>query len=123
LPLAVGDRSSSLVYRGTWRQNASGPATDDSITTSTQTGAYVRYRFTGLGVAVVAPTSATRGKANIYIDGVYRATIDLVSSTTQHRRVVYARSFGSSGTHTIELRVLGTSGRPMVSLDAFVVLQ
>ena len=122
LPSAVSDRSASLVYRGTWRRNVSSPATGGSITTSTQAGASVRYRFTGLGVAVVAPTSATRGQARIYIDGVHRATIDLRTSTTQHRRVVYARSFGSSGTHTIELRVVGTSGRPMASLDAFVVL-
>jgi subtilisin family serine protease len=122
-PSAVGDRSSSLVYHGTWRQNVSSPATGGSITTSTQAGASVRYRFTGLGVAVVAPTSATRGQARIYVDGVYRATIDLRSSTTQHRRVVYARSFGSTGTHSIEVRVVGTSGRPMVSLDAFVVLR
>jgi len=123
VPTSVGDRSSSLVYYGSWRQNVSSPATDGSITTSTQRGASVRYRFTGLGVAIVAPRSATRGKASIYIDGVLRTTIDLYASTTQHRRVVYARSFGTSGTHTIELRVLGTSGRPMVSLDAFVILR
>jgi hypothetical protein len=54
---------------------------------------------------------------------VFRTTVDLRTSSTQHRRVVYARTFGSSGTHTIEWRVLGTSGRPMVSLDAFVVLR
>jgi hypothetical protein len=123
LPTAVNDRSSGLVYHGTWCQMVSSPATSGSITTSTQRGAFVRYRFTGLGVAIVAPRSATRGKASVYIDGVYRTTIDLWASTTQHRRVVYARSFGTSGTHTIEWRVLGTSGRPMVSLDAFVVLR
>jgi subtilisin len=123
LPTAVNDRSSGLVYHGTWRQTASWLATSGSITTSTQRGAFVRYRFTGLGVAIVAPTSATRGKASVYIDGVYRTTIDLLASTRQDRRVVYARSFGSSGTHTIEWRVLGTSGRPTVSIDAFVVLR
>jgi subtilisin len=122
-PSVVGDRSSSLLYHGTWRQNVSTPATGGSITTSTRAGSSVSYRFTGLGVAVVAPTSATRGHVKIYVDGVYRATIDLRSSTTEHRRVVYARSFGSSGTHTVALHVVGTSGRPMVSLDAFVVLR
>jgi subtilisin len=122
LPSSVSDRSTSLAYRGTWRQNISSPATNGSITTSSTTGATIRYRFTGLGVAVVAPTSSTRGQARVYIDGVYRATIDLRTSTLQHRRVVYARAFSTSGTHTIELRVLGTAGRPMVSLDAFVVL-
>ncbi len=122
-PTAVGDRSSGVTYHGAWRQIVSTPATGGSITSSTSRGASVRYRFTGVGIAIVAPTSAIRGKASVYIDGVFRTTVDLRTSSTQHRRVVYARTFGSSGTHTIEWRVLGTSGRPMVSLDAFVVLR
>jgi hypothetical protein len=74
-------------------------------------------------VAVVAPTTATRGKARIYIDGVLRTTIDLRTTTTKHRRVVYALDFGVSGTHTIEVYVLGTAGRPTVSIDALVILR
>ena len=81
------------------------------------------HQFTGRGVAIVAPTSPTRGKAAVYVDGTYRGTIDLRSSTTRSRRVVYAISYGSSGTHTIVWRVLGTSGRPLVSLDALVILR
>jgi hypothetical protein len=72
---------------------------------------------------VVAPTSSLRGKATIYIDGVYKVTIDLRSSSYVYRRIVYVGNWSSVGTHTIELRVAGTSGRPTVSLDGFVVLQ
>ena len=122
-PSAVGDRSSGVTYRGTWKQMTSSPATSGSITTTTRAGASVTYRFTGTGIGLVAPTSATRGKVKVYIDGVYRATVDLRTSTTQHRRVVYARSFATSGTHTIQVVALGTTGRPMVSIDAFVVLR
>ena len=122
-PSAISDRSTSLSYRLTWRRDLRSLATNGTITTSSTTGASVRYRFTGRGVAVVAPTSSTRGKARIYIDGVYRATIDLRTASVLHRRVVYATSFGGSATHTIELRVVGTAGRPTVSLDAFVILQ
>jgi subtilisin family serine protease len=120
---SVGDRSSSLTYHGTWRRITNGYAIGDTLTTSTSRGATVTHRFTGRGVALVAPTSWTRGKASIYIDGVYRKTIDLRTTTLHHRRVVYAFDFGVSGTHTIQLRVLGTSGRPMVSLDAVVILR
>ena len=45
------------------------------------------------------------------------------SSASVARKVVFARNWTSSGTHTIELRVAGTSGRPSVSLDGFVVLR
>jgi hypothetical protein len=120
---AVGDRSTLLTYRGTWKRNTSGAAIGDTLTTSTSRGASVTHRFTGRGVALVAPTSSIRGKASIYIDGVYRTTIDLRTSTLHHRRVVYAVDFGLSGTHTIQLRNLGTTGRRMVSLDAVVILR
>lgn len=120
---SVGDRSTMLTYRGTWRHVTSSPAIGDTLTTTTARGATVTHRFIGRGVAIVAPTSWTRGKATIYIDGVYRKTIDLRTSTLHNRRVVYALDFGVSGTHTIQLRVLGTSGRPTVSVDAFVILR
>jgi hypothetical protein len=35
---------------------------------------------------------------------------------------MYSASWATSRTRTIELRVAGTSGRPTVSLDGFVVL-
>ena len=123
LIVAVGDRSSAVTYRGTWRKMTHSAATGRTITTSTQRGATVTHRFTGRGVAIVAPTSAVRGKASVYIDGVLRTTIDLRTSTIRHRRVVYALDFGVSGTHTITIRVLGTAGRPMVSLDGIVILR
>jgi subtilisin family serine protease len=122
-PSAISDRSTSLSYHLTWRRDLRSLATNGTITTSSTAGATVRYRFTGRGVAVVAPTTSTRGKARIYIDGVYRATIDLRTATVQNRRVVYARNFGAFGTHTIEMRVVGTAGRPTVSLDGFVILR
>jgi hypothetical protein len=122
-PANIGDRSSLVTYGGPWWKSSSTWATGGSITSSGQRGATARHRFTGRGVAVIAPTYTNRGKANIYIDGVYRSTIDLATSSPYHRRVVWAHDFGASGTHTIELRVLGTSGRPTVSLDGFVILR
>jgi hypothetical protein len=123
IPGAVSDRSSLVTYRGTWTRYAHSLSTNGWITTSRQAGATARLRFTGRGIAIVALTNSTRGRASVYIDGVYRATIDLRSSTSVARKIVYARNWTTSGTHTIELRVAGTSGRPSVSLDGFVVLR
>jgi hypothetical protein len=122
-PALVSDRSTLVTYRGTWFRYSSTYSTNGGITSSTQAGAIARYRFTGRTIAVVAPTNTSRGKATIYIDGAYKATIDLRTSSTIYRRVVYVGNWSASGTHTIELRVAGTSGRPTVSLDGFVVLQ
>jgi subtilisin len=123
IPGAVSDRSSLVTYRGTWSRYAHSPSTNGWITSSRQAGATARMRFTGRGIAIVALATSTRGRAYVYIDGVYRATIDTRSSTTQYRKVVYVRNWTTSATHTIELRVAGTSGRPTVSLDGFVVLR
>jgi subtilisin family serine protease len=122
-PALVTDRSTFVTYRGSWFRYASTYATNGGITSSSQTGATARYRFTGRTVAVVAPTSPSRGRATIYIDGVYKATIELRTSSTIARRVVYVGNWSAVGTHTIEVRVSGTSGRPTVSLDGFVLLQ
>jgi subtilisin family serine protease len=123
IPGAVSDRSSLVTYRGTWSRFAHSLSTNGWITTSRQAGATARLRFTGRGIAIVALTNSTRGRATVYVDGVYRGTIDMRSSTSVARKIVYTRNWTSSGTHTIELRVAGTSGRPSVSLDGFVVLR
>ncbi len=59
----------------------------------------------------------------MYVDGTYVQTVDLYSSSTLSRQVVFSKSWATSGSHTLEVRVLGTSGRPRVDVDAFVVLQ
>lgn len=122
-PLAISDRSSLVTYRGTWWRYDSAASTGGWITSSRQRGADARFRFTGRAIAMIAPTNPTRGKVSIYIDGVYKATVDLYSAATIYRRVVFSASWASSKTRTIELRVAGTAGRPTVSLDGFVVLK
>ena len=118
---SLSDRSILLAYRGTWRKATSTSAIGKIITSSTARGASVTHVFTGRAVAIVAPISPTRGRAEVWVDGKYRTTVDLRSSTTRHRRVVYAISYAAAGTHTIQLRVLGTTGRPTVSLDGLVI--
>ena len=122
-PLAISDRSSLVTYRGTWWRFDSPSSTGGWITSSKQAGATARHRFTGRAIAVVAPTNVSRGKATIYIDGVAKATVDLYSASTAYRKVVYSASWASSKTRTIEVRVAGTSGRPTVSIDGFIVLK
>jgi subtilisin family serine protease len=122
-PLGISDRSSLVTYTGSWSRYASSNSTSGWITSSSQAGARARYRFTGRGIAIVVPTNATRGKATVYLDGTYRATLDLYSSSSVYRKVVYIGNWSTSGTHTIELRVTGTSGRPTVSLDGFILLK
>jgi hypothetical protein len=77
--------------------------------------------FTGRSIEWVSRKGPARGKAQIYINGVLKATVDLYASSYQNQRVVWAANYSTSTTRTISIRVLGTSGRPRVDLDAFVV--
>ena len=109
-----------MTYGSGWRRLLYGLASGGSTTYATATGARARATFTGRGVALVAPIGTTRGSTRIYIDGVYRGTVSLRSSTNKSRVVDYSITFPTVGTHTIELRLRG-NGR--VDLDAFVILR
>jgi hypothetical protein len=57
------------------------------------------------------------------VDGRVVATVSLNTPANAFRRLVFARSWGRSGTHTIRIVVLGTAGHPRIDLDAFVIVR
>ncbi|MEA2545513.1 MAG: hypothetical protein QOI09_786, partial [Chloroflexota bacterium] len=116
----IQDRSSAVVYRGTWRRASSTVASGGTTTYATAAGARARTTFTGRAVAIVAPVGPTRGSAVIYIDGTYRGTLSFRTRSGLSRDIVYAAAFPTLATHTIELRLVG-NGR--VDLDAFAILR
>lgn len=65
-----------------------------------------------------------RGKAGVYVDGMKEATVDLYSAANGPRQVVFRKAFAASGSHTVEVRVLGTKNASAtgtrVDIDAFV---
>ncbi len=119
----IGDRSSTLTYAGTWKRAAVASATNEVRTTSATKGATVRRTITGRGLALVMPRSPVRGKVTVTIDGVLVATVDTHNKATQARRVAWWKTWSTSASHTVVVRVSGTSGRPTVSLDGLIVLK
>jgi len=118
------ETSSAIAYSGTWTRQALSGSYGGAVKYATATGATARLTFTGRNVAWVAPKSKARGKAEVYLDGRKVATVDLYSATTLSRRVIYsANGLNPSVNHTLQIRVLGTSGRPRVDVDAFAVLR
>ena len=119
--------SSILAYSGTWTRAALSGAYGGYAKWASAAGAKATLTFTGKAVAVVAPKGPDLGKADVYLDGVKKATIDLYNSTAQSRRIVWTMSFASSAAHTVVVRVLGTknasSSGTGVWVDAFVTLR
>jgi subtilisin family serine protease len=118
----VQDGTTGLVQTGSWYRYVHNAMSGGTTRYATTRGASISRTFTGRSVSVIAPESPGRGRAEVWIDGVLAATIDTYRSTTTPRQVMFTRTFTTSGTHTIRMVVLGTSGRARVDLDAFLVL-
>jgi len=57
----------------------------------------------------------------VYLDGQYVKTVDLYSRKFDARNRIYTKTFADAGAHTLTIKVMGTRGRPVVSIDEFVV--
>jgi hypothetical protein len=123
VPGAYREISTSITYTGAWTRQALSGAYGGYVKYAAAPGASARFAFTGCGVSWVAQTGADRGQAQVYVDGVLARTVDLYSTAARPRAVVFARAWGAPAPHTVELRVLGTSGRPRVDLDALLTLE
>ena len=114
------ERAAVVRYIGTWTKVLYKYASGGSTTYAKSLGARVGTTLSARGVAIVAPVGPTRGSARVYVDGLYRTTINFRATSGRSRMVMYSTTFATPGSHTIEMRLTG-SGR--VDVDAFVILR
>ena len=117
----VTQSSSAVRYAGTWATSTSTTWWGGTARSSSKAGSTASYTFTGRSIAWVGLKGIGRGKANVYVNGVLKATVDLYSATTRKQVVVWSANYSTSATRTITIKVLGTSGRPRVDIDGFIV--
>ncbi|MFH0751830.1 MAG: S8 family serine peptidase, partial [Chloroflexota bacterium] len=122
--VVVVQESSAVVQRSAgWTGYTYSYALGRKSTFSTRAGAWMRYTFTGRGIALVGPKGPTRGRAEVRLDGTLVATVNTYAKTSGSRWLLHATAVDPSRPHTIEVRVLGTAGRPRFDVDAFLVLR
>jgi subtilisin len=122
--VSVVQESATAVRRSAgWRGYASSYALGGKGTSSTRIGAWMRYTFTGSGIALVGPKGPTRGRAEVRLDGVLVATVNEYSKTSGSRWVLEALAVDPARSHVLEVKVLGTAGHPRFDVDAFLVLR
>ncbi|MFL5710820.1 MAG: Ig-like domain-containing protein [Chloroflexota bacterium] len=112
--------SSSVHYAGSWKTSSSTSALGGSHRYTSTAGASVTYTGSLRNVAWIATRTSTSGSAQVWVDGTLMATINLRSSSTGYKRLVYHRDFSTLGTHRIEIRSIG-GGR--VYFDALTILR
>jgi hypothetical protein len=115
-------RAASLVYRTAraWSTGSSANASGGTTRYSSLTGASATYESTGRAVSLVAPTGPTRGRARVYVDGTLSGNIDLHSSRSTQRKIVWQRTWPTSDPHVIRFVVEGTPGHPRFESDALI---
>jgi hypothetical protein len=118
---AYQQSSSRVRYGGRWSTSTSTTWWGGSARSSSARGSTASLTFTGRSIGWVALRAPTRGKAYVYINGVLKATVDLRSTSTLKQRVVWSAGYSTSATRTITVKVIGTSGRPRVDVDGFLV--
>lgn len=108
-----------------WSTKTVSGALGGTVRRSRTSGATASLVFAGTQVAWIACLGKDRGKAQVYVDGKSRGTVDLYASSTHARRIVFAAKL-APGTHTIEIKVLGKHGSKAkssyVDVDAFTVV-
>ena len=112
----------SAVRSGTWTAKSSTSYLNGAALTSARLNAKLTWTFTGRAVALTASRTASSGQIDVYVDGSKVSTVDLRSSTTQYRQLVWSKAFTGSAKHTVMINVRATSGRPGVTIDDLVYL-
>ncbi|MEU1091440.1 N-acetylmuramoyl-L-alanine amidase [Streptomyces sp. NPDC005576] len=116
-------QETSASRTGTWTTKASGSYLGGKSYSSSSKNASLTWKFTGRSAAWVVSRAGTSGQAYVYVDGVKTSTVDLKSTTTKYRDVQWTKTWPTSGTHTIKIVVVGTSGRPAITTDGLVYLK
>jgi hypothetical protein len=117
-PVRFQNTNPAVVYTGSWATSSNSQALGGSHRYSSSTSARVHYTGAMRDVAWIATKTTASGSAQVWIDGVLAATINLHVSSNAYHRLIFHRHFASLATHTIEIRPIG-GGR--VYLDAFTV--
>jgi uncharacterized protein with LGFP repeats len=105
-PVVVSEAASQRT--GTWGTLRDPQYLGGVALSSTATGSSATWTFTGRSAALVVGRNAASGQVRILVDGIDAGLIDLRSAATIYRQVVWSRSWGTSGSHSVRVEVDGT---------------
>jgi hypothetical protein len=117
------ESSAAIRYGGSWPRQYLTSYLGGVAKYSRIRSASATLTFTGNQVAWLSRKSPASGRARVYLDGRLVATVNLYSSTTKIKQVVYSRVFTTVRTHRLKIVVLATAGHPRVTVDSFFSLR
>jgi stage II sporulation protein D len=114
------------LWTGSWTTLKSSSASGGAYRRASASGANVTVTFTGTSISWIGTKASHAGKADVYLDGVRKATVDLYDSSTHYKVGLWtATGLSADATHTMVIKTLGThrsaSGGSNVYVDAIDV--
>jgi galactosylceramidase len=114
---------SRIEYLGSWEESGTNAKNyTRTLLVTKHTGDRMEFAFNGTAVSVIGSLDRNCGKADIYIDGSLKATVDTYSDSVKYRKSIYSAYQLSSGNHTFKLIVTGiknsSSSDTYVNIDA-----
>lgn len=100
------DRSPLIKYEGAWEATNVEGAFMSTVQRSNTPGSSASLRLTGVEAAWISSTGPDMGQAQVFIDGVLQASVDLYRESSQIRRTVFIAQLDNQP-HTICIKVSG----------------
>jgi hypothetical protein len=118
----IDDHEPAIVLRGSWQAQSTSSAYGGSLRTTIRAKDSATVDVEATRIAWISSRGPGRGRAHVAVDGSARTTVDLLRSSTQARRIVYASAWSNAAVRRLSIEVEGTPGRPKVELDAVLTL-
>ena len=114
---------SHIEYLGSWAESGTNAKNyTRTLLVSKHAGDRMEFAFNGTAVSVIGCLDVNCGKADIYIDGILKTTIDTYSDSVKYRKSIYSAYQLSPDNHTFKLMVTGTknsnSSDTYINIDA-----
>jgi len=102
------EQGPQAAFTGTWIKSVNPTYVAKTYSYSRWSGPAYTATFFGSKVAWIGPMTTTYGKANVYIDGAYKGTVDCYSSTMGWRYRIWESASLTRGSHYIQIKPTGT---------------
>ncbi|HEY0237613.1 MAG TPA: fibronectin type III domain-containing protein [Friedmanniella sp.] len=113
----------AVTLNGAWSLVTSSMDSGGSYGSLNGTG-YAEISFKTSGIRWISRLNSYSGIADVYLDGVKKASVDLYSATTRYQQVAYEVKGLAETTHTLRVVRTGTknasSSSTSITLDSFV---
>ena len=120
-PRRIFENSHNIVYSAGWT-HVTDPSPGFSYETASVAGATATFTFTARSIAWLSRAGIDHGTAEVRIDGVLVATVNLYRNLVEARRPVFSKTWSTLTKHVITITVLGTADHPEVDVTGFLVL-